>query len=73
MRLRLLLFALLIGQCVSVFAQNKLYMPPIGYTSTGATVFNQVCYQPNGIQFWLNNVQWIKDDDYTVSHPPSTS
>lgn len=65
MRLLLLFFALLIGQCVSVFAQNKLYMPPIGYTSTGATVFNQVCYQPNGIQFWLNNVRWIKDDDYT--------
>jgi len=64
MRLRLLLFALLIGQCVSVFAQNKLYMPPIGYTSTGATVFNQVCYQPNGIQFWVNNVKWIKDTDY---------
>lgn len=64
MRLRLLTFALLIGQSLGALAQNKLYLPSIKYTAMGITAFNQVCYQANGIQFWVNNTQWIKDVDY---------
>jgi SprB repeat len=65
MRLRYLLLVLLLGLCFGISAQNKLYLPPIKYTATGTTAFNQVCYQTNGIQFWINNTQWIKDTDYT--------
>ncbi|WP_435357995.1 SprB repeat-containing protein [Emticicia sp. SJ17W-69] len=64
MYLRLLTFVLLVGQSLGALAQNKLYLPNIKYTATGITAFNQVCYQANGIQFWVNNTQWIKDVDY---------
>ncbi len=46
-------------------AQNKLYLPTIKYTATGTTAFNQVCYQSDGIQFWVNNVKWVRGVDYT--------
>ncbi|MCU0324557.1 MAG: SprB repeat-containing protein [Spirosomaceae bacterium] len=62
---QLLRVILLCGISLGVFSQNKLYLPPIKYTATGVTVFNQVCYQPNGIQFWVNNSQWTKNVDYT--------
>ncbi len=69
MHLRPLLWLLLVvgafgASTIGASAQNKLYLPSIKYTSTGVTVFNQVCYQPDGIQFWVNNVKWVKDVDY---------
>ncbi|MFN3487549.1 MAG: hypothetical protein ACK4YV_00365 [Emticicia sp.] len=50
---------------MDVSAQNKLYLPTIKYTATGTTAFNQVCYQADGIQFWVNNVKWVRGIDYT--------
>lgn len=50
---------------IDASAQNKLYLPTIKYTATGTTTFNQVCYQADGIQFWVNNVKWILGVDYT--------
>lgn len=60
-----LLFLLFGGMSIGLFAQNKLYLPTIKYTATGTTAFNQVCYQPNGIQFWVNNTQWTNGVDYS--------
>ncbi len=70
MQQRYSLLILLIGLCfgistLSVSAQNKLYLPTIKYTATSTTVFNQVCYQPDGIQFWVNDIKWVKGVDYT--------
>ncbi|UBM60708.1 hypothetical protein LAG90_08675 [Marinilongibacter aquaticus] len=50
---------------IQAHAQNQLYLGPIRYTSTGFTVYQQNCFQPNGIQFWLNDVQLSPNADYT--------
>ncbi|WP_337045172.1 hypothetical protein [Emticicia sp. 17c] len=70
MFLRPLLWLLLIvgvfgASTIETLAQNKLYLPPIKYTATGTTAFNQVCYQAEGIQFWVNNIKWVRGVDYT--------
>ncbi len=70
MFLRPLLWLLLLvgvygASTLGASAQNKLYLPTIKYTATGTTAFNQVCYQSDGIQFWVNNVKWVRGVDYT--------
>jgi hypothetical protein len=61
----LLLVGVFSATIMDVSAQNKLYLPTIKYTATGTTAFNQVCYQADGIQFWVNNVKWVRGIDYT--------